>query len=93
VKRRLLVAPPPGDVLLEPAGAPSPYADAHGEADHGLRRGAPLRLVPARAAALDDLYAAGGIPRHVAALRATASSTPTAFRRASAPACASVTRT
>jgi len=48
------------------------YVDAHGEPDVGLRRGRLLALSPARAAALGELLARGGLGREVVALRQVA---------------------
>jgi allophanate hydrolase subunit 2 len=41
--------------------AGSPYLDAHGEEDAGLKRGRPLRLARAVYGALSALWAAGGV--------------------------------
>ena len=49
------------------------YLDAHGEEDHGLRRGKPLFLSPARVAAMHRLWLAQAVPLEVARSRAAAS--------------------
>jgi hypothetical protein len=40
--------------------AGSPYLDAHGEEDAGLKRGRPLRLAGGVYASLSDLWAGAG---------------------------------
>ena len=51
----------------------SPYADAHGEPDLGLKRGKPLFLSARRYAALGELWARGGdLAREVSRVRASA---------------------
>jgi hypothetical protein len=57
-------------LLLAPGGAScfagaSPYVDAHGEQDLGLKRGRPLMLSAARYGQLTELWASGGIAREV----------------------------
>ena len=52
---------------------PSLYLDAHGEEDHGLRRGKPLFLSAERQAAIHRLWLAQAVPREVARSRASAS--------------------
>ena len=52
---------------------PSLYLDAHGEEDHGLRRGKPLYLSAARQEAIHRLWLAQAVPREVARSRASAS--------------------
>ncbi len=52
----------------------SPYVDAHGEPDVGLKRGKPLRLAPRRYAVLRELWARGGVGREVTRVRAAADS-------------------
>ena len=51
---------------------PSPYTDAHGEADVGLRRGKPLFLSQRRYGALVELWARNAIGREVAHKRSVA---------------------
>lgn len=51
---------------------PSPYTDAHGEPDHGLKRGKPLFLNARRYGALTELWARGGVGREVAHQRSIA---------------------
>ena len=52
------------------AFAPSLYVDAHGEEDHGLRRGKPLYHSPVRQAALHRMWLAQAVPLEVARSRA-----------------------
>ena len=52
---------------------PSLYLDAHGEEDHGLRRGKPLYLSAERQAAIHRLWLAQSVPLEVARSRASAS--------------------
>jgi len=56
------------------AYGPSPYVDAHGEADVGLRRGRLLHLSAARYASLTELWAKGEVAREVGRLRMAADS-------------------
>ena len=54
---------------------PSLYLDAHGEEDHGLRRGKPLYLDAQRVASIHRLWLSQTIPLEVARSRASAAHT------------------